>query len=403
MKENRESGSLFESILWRLTLRLRTKNLLPFPPAANIPLQWFSDDSEAEGRTEEPTEHKIQRLREEGQVIKSQELVSALGLFLPALLILFLAPSMLRTCQEMLRFFLLRAVELDPVKDRTIALVFFRYLARLVWPILAIAIVSAVFSNLVQTGPLFTTKPITPNFSKVLPRFGEYFKRIFSIDGVYNFFKSLVKMAIIGSVAFILIRMDIHKLINLQKASPETGLSIIASLAIRILLICAILLLILSIPDYMFQRWRFRQRNKMSRQELKEEMRMYEADPAIQGRIRSRFRDLLRQNISTAVPRADVVVTNPTHLAVALEYRENMPGPMVTALGADELAAQIRKIASDSGVPIVEDKPLARALFAETNVGDIIPDSYWKAVAAVLAKVWHINELRRSARGMLSA
>ncbi|MCL2878954.1 MAG: flagellar biosynthesis protein FlhB [Treponema sp.] len=361
-------------------------------------LQWFSDDSEAEGRTEEPTEHKIQRLREEGQVVKSQELVSALGLLLPALMLLFLAPSMLRTCVEMLRFFLLRSVEMDPTKDKLIAMVFFRYLARLALPILAVAVVSAIFSNLVQTGPLFTTKPIVPKFSKVLPRFGEFFKRIFSIDGIYNFIKSLVKMAIIGSVAFILIRSDIEKLLNLQKADPWRGLTAIGSLAIRILIICAILLLILSIPDYMFQRWRFRQRNRMSRQEIKEEMRMYEADPNIQNRIRSRFRDMLRQNINVSVPRADVVVTNPTHFAVALEYKNGMPGPMVTALGADEMAAQIRRIAGENGVPIVENKPLARALFAETNVGDIIPESYWNAVALIFVKVWHLNEIGRAAR-----
>jgi flagellar biosynthetic protein FlhB len=149
----------------------------------------------------------------------------------------------------------------------------------------------------------------------------------------------------------------------------------------------------------MFQRWRFRERNKMSRQELKEEMRMYEADPQIQSRIRGRFRDLLRQNVAAAVPRADVVVTNPTHLAIALEYNQRtMPGPMVTAIGADEMAARIRKIAEENSVPQVEDKPLAWALYRETDVGDIIPNTYWRAVAAVLSKVWSLNELRRRAR-----
>jgi flagellar biosynthetic protein FlhB len=156
----------------------------------------------------------------------------------------------------------------------------------------------------------------------------------------------------------------------------------------------------LSIPDLLFQRWRFRQRHKMSRQELKEEMRMSEADPAIQSRIRSRFRDLLRQNIAVTVPKADVVITNPTHYAVALEYHYGMRGPMVSALGADEIAAQIRRIAENEGVPIVENKPLARALFHETNVGEIIPEEYYMAVAAILAKVMDINEQRRSARGL---
>ncbi|MDR0456721.1 MAG: flagellar biosynthesis protein FlhB [Treponema sp.] len=364
-----------------------------------IHLQWFSDDAEAEGRTEQPTEHKLRRLREEGQVPKSQELVGAVTLFLPALLLLFLAPSMLRTCVEMLRFFLMRAAELDPTKDAIIVGIFFHYLVKLVLPILVVAVFAALFSNIVQVGFLFTTKPITPDFSKVLPRFGQFFKRIFSIDGLFNFGKSIIKMLIIGGVAFFLIRMDINKLANLQKAGLWLGLTTVASIAIRILLICAVLLLILSIPDLLFQRWRFRERNKMSRQEMKEEMRMYEGDPQIRNRIRSRFRELLKQNIGAAVPRADVVITNPTHYAVALEYqRDTMPGPMVTAKGADEVAARIRNLARENGVPLVENKPVAQALYRETEVGDYIPEAYYSVVAMIFRKVMDINEMRRRAK-----
>jgi flagellar biosynthetic protein FlhB len=369
----------------------------------NIHLQWFSDDAEAEGRTEQPSEPKLRRLREEGQVVKSQELVSALGLLLPALLLLFWAPSMLRTCVEMLRFFFQHAVELDTVNDRFVAGLFFRYLLRLAWPILSVALVSALFSNLVQTGLLFTSKPLVPDFSKVLPRFGQFFGRMVSIDGLFNFAKSIIKMGIIGSVAYVLIRMDYEKLMNLQKASQQTGLSTVASLAIRMLIICAVLLLILSIPDYLFQRWRFRERNKMSRQEQKEEARMYEADPQIQNRIRSRFREMLRQNIAAVVPRADVVITNPTHLAVALEYEPGQDGPRVTAIGADEMAARIRQIAEENGVPVVEDKPMAWGLYRETKVGDIIPRAYWAAVATIFSKVMGITERIRRKFGGLSA
>ncbi|MDR2134004.1 MAG: flagellar biosynthesis protein FlhB [Treponema sp.] len=373
------------------------------PAAAAIHLQWFADDdAEAQGRTEEPTEHKLRRLREEGQVVKSQELVSALGLFLPALALIFLAPSMLRTCVEMLRFFLLRAVELDPVKDGIVAEAFFRYLARLALPILGVAVFSALFSNLVQTGFLFTTRPLVPDFSKILPRVGQFFRRtLFSVDGLFNFFKSIAKMVIIGATAFFLIRADIEKLINLQKADLWTGFAAVSSLTIRMLVISALLMLIISIPDYMFQRWRFRERNRMSRQEMKEELRMYEADPLVQSRIRSRFRDLLRQNIAAAVPRADVVITNPTHFAVALEYhQERMRAPMVSAKGADEMAARIRQIAEENDVPIVENRPLARGLYDTTDVGDIIPDSYFNVVAAILRKVWDISEARRKTEGM---
>jgi flagellar biosynthetic protein FlhB len=361
-------------------------------------LQWFADnDEDAPGKTEEPTEHKLRRLREEGQVVKSQELVGAVGLFLPALLILFMAPSMLRTCVEMVRFFFLRAVELDPTKDAVILAVLLRYFARLALPVLAVAFITAIFSNAAQIGFLFTTKPIVPDFSKVVPKLGQFLKRIFSADGIYNFFKSVLKMAIIGFVAFILIYSEKNKLLNLQKTDVWTGLTTVSSIAIKMLIISALLLIALSIPDFMFQRWRFRRRNRMTRYEQKEEQKMYEADPQVQARIRQRFREMLRQNIRTAVPKADVVITNPTHLAVALQYdaRYMKDGPIVVAMGADEMAAKIREIAREYEVPLVENKPLAWALYREIDVGDVIPKQYIPVVALIFSKVWYINENRR--------
>jgi flagellar biosynthetic protein FlhB len=373
-------------------------------PAENllaIDLQWFADQDES--RTEEPTEIKLQRLREEeGQVAKSQEFISALGLLLPALVILFLAPYILRTCVEMLRFFLLRAVEMDPAADRMAGGIMLRYLARLTLPILASAVVAALFSNLVQTGFIFTTKPLGPNFGRILPRVGQFFTRtIFSVDGLFNLFKSVIKMAIIGSVAWFLIRADIEKLVNLQRAGLWLGFTTVAALAAKMLIISALLLLLLAIPDYMFQRWRFRQRNRMSREELKEERRQYEADPLMQDRIRRRMRMLMSQNLEANVPQADVIITNPTHFAVALKYDQaNMEAPQVNAKGADEVAFRIRRIAEENGVPIVEDKPLARALFRITEVGDIIPWQFWEAVAVILSRVRLLNEERRRAGEM---
>jgi len=167
------------------------------------------------------------------------------------------------------------------------------------------------------------------------------------------------------------------------------------------LIISALLLCVLSIPDLLFQRWRFRERNRMTRYEVKEEQKMYEADPQIQGRIRSRFRELLRQNIRASVPKADVVVTNPTHLAVAIQYDQSyMEGPMIVAMGEDEMAARIRQIAQENEVPLVENKPLAWALYRDPkiDVGDIIPREYWSTVALVLSKVWYLNEEKRRRR-----
>jgi len=369
----------------------------PFP----ISLQWFSDDNDedAPGKTEQPTEHKLRRLREdEGQVVKSQEVTGAIGLLLPALLLLFLAPGMLRTCMEMVKFFFMRVTEMDPTQDRAIIGSFFSYFIRLALPLLIVAVIGAIFSNMVQLGGwLFTMKPLVPKFSKALPKFGQYFKRIFSSEGLFNLGKSIVKILIIGLIAFIFIRINFDELRTLHRSNPYSALVLIAGIAIRMMLIVAVLWVILSIADYFFQRWRFRERHKMTRYEVKEEMKMYEADPMIQSRIRSRFREMLKQNIVTEVKKADVVVTNPTHFAVALQYdqRYSEYGPMVVAKGEDEIAARIREIAQENDIPVMENKPLARALYRETKVGDFIPQAYINTVALIYTKVMRLNEEKR--------
>jgi len=363
--------------------------------ALTIDLQWFA--AEDEGRTEEPSEYKIRKAREEGRVAKSQELIGALVLLMPALALVFMGPSMLRTSLEMVRFYFDRINELDPTRDGIIVQAFFSYFFRLVVPVASVAILAAVFSNLVQTGFLFTTKPLTPNFSKIVPRFGKYFQRtLFSGEALFNVAKSIAKIAIVGIVAFFIIRSRIEELANLQTVTLWNGVSTIASLAARLLIVVALLLLALSIPDYLFQRFQYRESLKMTKQEVKEERKMYEGDPLIKNRLRQRMRELLSRNMAANVPKADVVITNPTHFAVALEWNQGtMAAPLVTAKGADEVALRIRRIAEESGVPVIENRPLARALFAETEIGDSIPEKYYQAIAAVLAHVYKLNEERR--------
>ncbi|NLJ08738.1 MAG: flagellar biosynthesis protein FlhB [Treponema sp.] len=363
--------------------------------ALAIDLQWFA--AEDEGRTEEPSEYKIRKAREEGRVAKSQELIGALGLLLPTLTLIFLGPSMFKTSLEMIRFFFTRMNETDNLLNGTFFVVFLTYFARLALPIIAVAMLSGIIANLVQTGFLFTTKPLVPKFSKIVPRFGQYFQRtLFSVEGLFNFAKSILKIAIIGVVSYIVISSKIQQLARLQTATLWTGFITVAGLAAQLLIIAALLLLGLSIPDYLFQRWQYMESLKMTKQEVKEERKMYEGDPLIKSRLRQRMRELLSRNMAANVPKADVVITNPTHFAVALEWnKDTMPAPMVTAKGADEVAQRIKAIANEHGVPIVENKPLARALYAEVEIGDIIPETYYQAIATVLAHVYKINEERR--------
>ena len=368
--------------------------------ALAMDLQWFASPEE-EGRTHEPTDVTYRKAREEGRVAKSQELVAALGLLLPAIAIIFLAPWMLRTCTEMLRFFFTRVNELDPLTDRFTAGLFINYFLRLALPILSIAVVAALLSNIIQTGFLFSTKPLGPDFSRILPRFGRYFERIFSVEGLFNLGKSVFKMAVIGTVAYFIIRSKFKELANLQTAGLWAGVTLIASLAARLLVIAALLLLGLAIPDVLFQRWQFRQSLKMTREAAKEELKQDEGDPEVRGRLKRLYRELLSRNMLNAVPNADVVITNPTHYSVALLYvMDQMDGPRVVAKGEDELAFRIREVAKENDVPVFSNPPLTRAIYDRTEVGDQIPDWCFNAVALILAKFYTFEQMQEKAQKM---
>ena len=354
-----------------------------------VHLQWFA--AEDEGRTEEPSEYKLRKAREEGKVAKSQELVGAVGLLFPAAALLVLAPYYGRTLAEMVRFFIARAAEADIATDGgQLAAAFFTYFFRLAFPLAAVAVVAALFSNILQVGFLFTVKPITPDFSRIVPRFGQYLKRtMFSVDGLFNFAKSIVKVAVIGFIAFLTIRNELDRLMTLLASSFWDSVLFVGSLAMRLVIETAVAMLALAVPDYLFQRRQFMESMKMSKEEVKEERKMQEGDPLVKSRLRERMRELLSRNMTANVPKADVVITNPTHYAIALEWdRDRMVAPAVTAKGVDEVALRIKRIALDNEVPIVENRPLARALYAEVEIGDEIPAKYYQAIAAVLAHVY---------------
>jgi len=354
-------------------------------------LQWFA--AEDEGRTYDPTDTTYRKAREEGRVAKSQEFSAALGLLLPGLALIILAPWMLRNCVEMLRFFFTRLAELDPLTDRLAAGVVLRYYVRLAAPLLVVGMITGLFSNLVQVGFLFTTKPLVPNFSKVLPNFPRYFKRIFSMEGVFNFVKSVFKMFVIGAVAFFIIRSEFARLVNLQTVDLWLGITLVASLAARLLIIAALLLLVLSVPDIFFQRWQHKESLKMSKESAKEEVKQEEGDPHTRQRLKSRYRELLSRNMINEVPKADVVITNPTHYSVALFYDSSrMDGPTVIAKGEDDLAFRIREVAKEHGVPVVSHPPLTRTLYQETSLGDQIPARYWNVVIVVLGRFFSFEQ-----------
>jgi len=384
-------------------LRLCVINSEDFCRAAqNMHLQWFA--AEDEGRTFDPTETTYRKAREEGRVAKSQELVSALGLLLPAISIVFLAPWILKTCAEMLRFFFTRINELDPLTDRFTAGIFQRYYVRLALPVLLVGFAAGFFSNMVQVGFLFTTKPLEPDFSKVMPKLARFFQRtLFSMEGLFNFGKSILKMALIGVVAFLIINSKFRELANLQTAGLWRGVTLVATLAAQLLVVTAFLLLVISIPDIIFQRYQFKESLKMTRETFKEELKQDEGDPDVRRRLKNRYREIMQSQIMlNNVPNANVVITNPTHYSVALEYdAARMVAPTVVAKGEDELAMRIREVARENNVPVVSHPPLTRTLYQETEVGDQIPIKYWNVVALVVGKFFSFEQKRgrRAAAG----
>ncbi|MBR5964797.1 MAG: flagellar biosynthesis protein FlhB [Treponema sp.] len=362
----------------------------------DIDLQWFA--AEDEGRTEEASDLRLEKARKEGRVAKSQEVNGAFVFLFSVLTLLLLGKWLLRNFEEILIFFFSRSAQGSAVSG-TSAAVFFDYFLKMVLPVAIVALVAGVAGNMIQNrGWMFSLKPITPDFKKILPHFGEYFKKtIFSRQGAFNIVKSLAKVAILIGAAFIIIRSNMGELLFIihQNGNILGAFGKIASIAFKLLFFAAIFFLVISIPDYFMQRSTFLDSLKMTKKDVKEEFKEMEGDPEVKGRIKQAQRQLLASNIPRAVAESDVVITNPTHFAVALKYdAAASDAPMVNAKGEDFMAQRIKEIARENDVPIVENRPLARGLYADVELGAIIPDNYFTAISIVYS---HLEKFKKNA------
>ncbi len=354
-----------------------------------IHLQWFA--AEDEGRTEDPTERKIRKAREEGNVAKSGEITSFLIMLFGLIALLLLSGRIMQTVMEMIGHFISLAGA-EPAHSDNAVRVLAIYLIRLTLPMMIVCFIAAFLGNAAQVGFLFSTKPITPDLSRIQPNFGKWAQRSFlSSEAMFNLFKSIAKVVIIAVLAYVNIKGELPRLMSAIKMTPLRGLVLISEIAIRLMLEAAVLLLVFAIPDYFFQRAKYRESLKMSKHEMKEEYKESEGDPLIKSRLRHRMQELLASSSLRNVQEADVVITNPTHFAVAIKWDiEIMTAPKVTAKGADNIALQMRELAKRSEVPLVENKPLARALYNNVEIGDEIPEEYWDIVSLVLAEVYRL-------------
>ncbi|ADN01876.1 flagellar biosynthesis protein FlhB [Spirochaeta thermophila] len=361
----------------------------------HVHLQWFA--AEDEGRTEEPTEHKIRKAREEGKVAKTPELPSTLVMLFTLITLALLSSYLFSTMVSMFQTFFSSISSPEPTHTGRFFVLFLQFFLKLTLPFFVVALCAGVAGNVLQVGFLFTVKPITPDLQRIVPNFSRFAKRVlFSTEALFNLGKTILKVAAIGFLAYLNIRMELPRLVNLLRVPLLQGIRFLGALVFRILFEATVVFLAISIVDYLFQRRQHLESLKMSREELKEERKMYEGDPLVKSRLRQRMREILTRNMIRRVPEADVVITNPTHYAVALEYeRARMEAPTVVAKGADELALRMRAIAREHGVPLVENRPLARALYQEVEVGDTIPEQYYAVVATILAKVYAVDARRR--------
>jgi len=346
--------------------------------------------STAQERTESPTPRRRQQAREEGRVARSQELSAAVVLLAGTTALASFGGAGLAAHATRLFQEAARALSTGPLTPAAAAEllqgIVVGLLLALLPLVLAIAAV-AVIANVLQTGGVVSGKPLMPDLSRISP--GAGFKRLLSLEAPAILVKSLLKLAALGLVTWLVLRRGWPALTGLSQADPGAILAVLRAMLIRLTLATGLAFLVVAGLDYGFQVLRHERSLRMTRQELVREHRETEGDPLIKSRIQAFGRARARQRMLQAVPTADVVVVNPTHIAVALRYDASVaPAPVVVAMGERKLAERIRALASQAGVAIVEDRPTARALLATGRVGHMIPPALYAAVAEILAWVF---------------
>lgn len=364
-----------------------------------LDLQLFA--AEDEGRTEEPTEKKIREAREKGQVVKTQELPQAIVILAGCLVILALSSWMYDSIARMTKYYLTSFARKE-ITVRWIELEMFKIIfesAKLLVPVFLAANIGAIIGEVSQVGFQISTHPLKLDWSKIKFDPATVMKKVFfSKQIAANLLKSIAKLIFIGFISYLVIKSDFDEILKTPDISIALALKSVLFTGFKIIIWSTVLLMVLAVPDYFFQKREFIESLKMSKQEMKEEIKETVGDPHIRARMREMQREIAMKNMIREVPKADVVVTNPTHYAVALRYdRETMDAPAVIAKGVDSMALRIREIAKEHNVELIENRPLARELYNRLDVGDIIPEDLFRAVSFVYAELYKRDNRFRKA------
>jgi flagellar biosynthetic protein FlhB len=357
----------------------------------------MSETNDAASKTEEPTPRKLEDARKKGDVAKTPDLSALASLAAAAAVVAVAGGWMSRNLAQALVPFLASpdAMSFEGGGGVDIARHAMMAGAPILLAVVLAAAAAGVAGNLVQTGLMFTPDKLAFDFKKVSPAAG--FKRIFGIDGLMQFAKSLVKVLLTSALAYGVLKPHLNDLYNLAQLEPAAMLPFAADILRRLVFAVAAFLLVVAGADWFWQRQRFMTRMRMTKEELKEDFKQSEGDPHIRARQKQLRMERARRRMMQAVPGATVVVMNPTHYAVALKYdAEETGAPLCVAKGLDTLALKIREIAEAAGVPVIEDPPLARALYAAVDIDDMIPPAHYEAVAKVIGFILSAARRRRA-------
>ena len=350
----------------------------------HLDLQFFAGE-----KTEKATPKKRQDSKKKGQVAKSQDVNTSINLITVFSVLLLMGPFMYNHLFALMRKYLqdFTVTDFSEESMQVILIEILVEMGLILGPVFLAAVVAGVLANVMQIGFMFSTESIQFKLEKLDPIKG--FKRIFSMRAIVELLKSILKISFVGFVAFYVLWNRMEEIMILSQISVADAMATLADITIKVGYYAAVALLFIALLDYMYQKYDFEKNIRMSKQDIKDEYKNSEGDPLIKSKIKQKQRQMAAQRMMQEVPNADVVITNPTHFAIALKYDESKAeAPFVVAKGVDFVAQKIKYIAKENDVVMVENRPLARSLYDQADVGQAIPEEFFKAVAEILAFVY---------------
>lgn len=352
-----------------------------------------------EDKQYDATPQKLEKARKEGQVVKSKDFSMAVALLVMSLVVFKLAPFM---WQEIAKLFVLLYEQIPTKSLDEIGMQYIGFLTisstfLIIAPILLAAFIIAVIADLIQIGPLFTVTPLMPKMDKLNPT--KYFKNLISVKTAFELFKNIFKVAVLGFVGWFTYKAHFPLILGLAAMDNKFAVLLeFGSLIVDFVMKAGLIFLVIAGADYGVTRWKFLKDQKMSYKEIKDEYKNSEGDPHVKAALRQKRQQMLQQGMADAVPDADFVVTNPVHIAVALKYEtEEMNAPKLVAKGTELFAKKLVDIAKEHDVPVIENPPVARALFRLVDVNKEVPPELYKAVAEILLFVYNLRKNKKIA------